>query len=190
MHPEYPNDNIRSLLRPGDSLVRRQFECIPSWDQSLFYQPCTPHGCYTKLPCSQCVKHIVRQWLFVNSVVVLWGWESLWVYGAAQQSRENKGLFLNPYGCLLGLLLSAEPAERVPQRRRLFRDLSRFLTAILKEQVKLAARQQRWSTCLAGAAPRDGRSAARQGCRTEGRTVVVLPRVRRQCLWCKCRRIR
>lgn len=96
MHTEYPNDNIRSLLRPGDSLVRRQFEFIPSWDQSFFYQPCTPCGCYTKLPCSQCVKHIVRQWLFVNSVVVLWGWESLWVYGAAQQSQQNKGLFWTP----------------------------------------------------------------------------------------------
>lgn len=96
MHPEYPNDNIQSLLRPGDSLVRRQFGFISSWDQSLFYQPCTPRGSYTKLPCSQCVKHIVRQWLFVNLVVVLWGWESLWVYGAAQQSRRNKGLFWTP----------------------------------------------------------------------------------------------
>lgn len=48
----------------------------------------------------------------------------------------EQGPVLNPDGCLLGMLLSPEPAERVPRRIRLFRDLSRFLTAILKEQVK------------------------------------------------------
>lgn len=78
--------------RPGDSLVRRQFGFIPSWDQCLSYQPSTLRGSYTKLPCSQCVKHIVRQWLFVNSVVLLWGCESLRVCIKADRTRD----FLEP----------------------------------------------------------------------------------------------
>lgn len=116
MHPEYPNDNIRSLLRPGDSLVRQQFEFIPSWDQSFFYQPCTPRGCSTKPPCSQYVKHIVRQWLFVNLVVVLVRLRGLVGIRRRSTKPTEQGPVLNPYGCLPGLLLSAEPPERVPRR--------------------------------------------------------------------------
>lgn len=53
--------------------------------------------------------------------------------GIRRHSKPTEqGPVLNPYGCLLGLLLSAEPAERVPRRRRLFRDLSQFLAAIPK----------------------------------------------------------
>lgn len=36
MRPAYPNDKIINLLRLVDSLVRQQFEFIPSGDQSLF----------------------------------------------------------------------------------------------------------------------------------------------------------
>lgn len=55
-HPQYPNDNIQRLLRPGDSLVRRDFGFLLSWDQSLFHPP----GCYAKPPCSEHVEHDVR----------------------------------------------------------------------------------------------------------------------------------
>lgn len=134
MHPEYPNDNIGSLLRPGDSLVRRWFEFLASWDWSLFYQPRIPSGGYAKLPCSQCVKHIVRQWLFVNSVVVLRGSEILWVYTAALQSQQNKGLFRHwrlsagiAFICGTG---GARSSETPP-----FHDPNWFITAMPKEQV-------------------------------------------------------
>lgn len=73
--------------------------------------------------------------------------------------------FLNPYGCLLGLLLSSEPAECVLLRGRLFCDLSQFFTAIWKEQVKLAARHRRWSVRLSAQFPAD---------RLIGRTIAVL----------------
>ena len=58
MHPEYPNDHIHSLLKLADS---RHCESIPSRDQCLFCHPRAPRGSYTKPPCSQCVKLIVRQ---------------------------------------------------------------------------------------------------------------------------------
>lgn len=154
MHPQYPNDNIRRLLRPGDSLVRREFGFLLSWDQSLFHAP----GCHAELPCSRHVEHPVRL-----IICELGGGPVRACDHAAQQSQQIKGLFehrrLSAGSAFMAGTGGARSSETPPVP-----DPNRFLAATVKERVTLAIPQQRWSAC-----PPARRRAARQGWRTEGR---------------------
>lgn len=144
MHPQYPHDNIRSLLRPGDSLVRREFEFLLSWDQSLFLPP----GCYAKLPCSRHVEHIVRL-----IICELGGGPVRRCDHAAQQSQRIKGLFEHRR-LSAGIAFMAGTGGTRSSETPTVHD--RFLAATMKEQVTPAISQQRRSACLSAQLPADG----------------------------------
>lgn len=145
MHPRYPNDNIRSLLGPGDSLVRREFEFLLSRDQSLSHPP----GSYTKLPCSRHVEHVVR--LIICELGG--GPVSLCADHAARQSQQIKGPFehrrLSAGTAFMAGTAGTRSSETPPVP-------DRFLAATTKEQVSPAIAQQRWSACLPARLPQTG----------------------------------
>lgn len=140
MHPQYPNDNIRSLLRPGGSLVRREFGLLLSGERSLFH----PARCSATRACSQHVEHIVR----LIMCELGGGPVSL----CAQQSRQIKGLFedrrLSAGSSFMAGTGGTRSSETPPAHHP-----SRFLAATVKEQVTLAITQQRGRACP----PADGR---------------------------------
>lgn len=139
MHPQYPNDNIRSLLRPGDSLVRREFGFLLSWDQSLFL----PAGCYAKLPCSRHVEHVVRL-----IICELGGGPVRLCDHAAQQSQQIKGPFEHRR-LSAGIAFMAGSRGTRSSETPPVHDPNRFLAATVKEQVILAITQQRLSLSTA-----------------------------------------
>lgn len=110
MYPAHHNDEVMNLLRLANSLVRQQFKLILSLDQSLFNLYLSVSLLCRTLPCSQCVNHIVKQWLFCELLVILWSWE----IPRLSKSLQNKGL-LNMYVFFqFGLLLSVEPLKHIP----------------------------------------------------------------------------
>lgn len=87
------------------------------------------------LSCSHWVKHIVKQWLFCELLVILWGSYIFWVYHTAQQSQQNKA-FLNMYGWPFGItFIVCTSTETFTTGDLSFHDQNRYLNVTLNEEV-------------------------------------------------------